>query len=466
MSPSSTPQIRPKGGLWFRQALLADGWAAQVRLTVEKGRISAIERDVPAVETDDRHDIALPGLPNLHSHAFQRAIAGLTESPGPGEDSFWSWRTQMYRLLPQIGPDELLIIARLAYMEMLESGFTRVGEFHYLHHDAQGQAYDDPAEMCTRLMSAAAETGIALTLLPVFYAHSGFSGAPPTAGQVRFLHDPDGFARLMDMCRDRIRHLPDAVLGLAPHSLRAVTPEELGTIVPLAQGGPVHIHIAEQRREVEDCLTHTGLRPVEWLMANAPVDNRWCLVHATHITPEERAAIIRSGAVAGLCPITEANLGDGLFPAAEFVAEGGRFGIGSDSNVLISAAEELRLLEYPQRLHRMGRNILHSQGRSTGRTLYEESLTGGAQALGVALPGLAVGAAADIISPDASHPSLYGKEQDALLDSLVFATAGQVIRTVWRGGVEYVREGRHIAREQIVGDYNQMIKRVFAASAA
>lgn len=466
MSPLSTPQIRPKGSLWFRQALLADGWADQVRISVENGRIRAIERDVPAAETDARHDIALPGLPNLHSHAFQRAIAGLTEKPGPGEDSFWSWRTQMYRLLPQIGPDELQIIARLAYMEMLESGFTRVGEFHYLHHGPQGHAYDDPAEMCARLIGAAAESGIALTLLPVFYAHSGFGGAAPTAGQARFLQSPDSFAHLIAQCRSRIGQLPDAVLGLAPHSLRAVTAEELRAILPLAQGGPVHIHIAEQTREVEDCVAHTGLRPVEWLMAHAPVDAGWCLVHATHITPEERAAIIRSSAVAGLCPITEANLGDGLFPAVDFVAEGGRFGIGSDSNVLISATEELRLLEYPQRLHLRGRNLLHSQGRSTGRTLYEEAVTGGARALGVAIAGLAVGAVADIVAPDASHPSLYGKERDALLDSLVFAAAGQIIKTVWRGGVEYVREGRHIKRDQIVGDYNQMTRRLFAARAA
>ena len=424
--------------LFFEKALLKSGWHANVLLSLDGGRITAIETDTE--HQGERHAVGLPGMPNLHSHAFQRIIAGLTEQRTSEQDSFWSWREQMYKFQALIGPDELQTIASLAYMEMLEAGFTRVGEFHYLHHAQDGRPFNDPAEMASRIAAASAQTGIGLTLLPVFYAHSGFGGQAPNAGQSRFIHDLDGFQRLLEGSRRHVSKLDDAIVGIAPHSLRAVTPEELTALIPMAEGAPIHIHIAEQTREVEDCLAHTGQRPVEWLFDHAPVDAQWCLVHATHMTPEETARLAKSGAVAGLCPITEANLGDGLFPARDYLKQGGRFGIGSDSNVLISVAEELRLLEYGQRLIHRERNVLDN--------LYIRALDG-AQALGVE-SGLAVGQPADLISLDCD------------LDTFVFASARSPIDCVWRYGRKQVSGGRHIKREAILADYRKLMQRLTA----
>ncbi len=421
--------------LWFEKALLKSGWQSGVLLTISDGRIAAIETD--AMPQGERHVVGLPGMPNLHSHAFQRVIAGLTERRTSEQDSFWSWREQMYKFKAQIGPDELQTIAALAYMEMLEAGFTRVGEFHYLHHPQAG-TFDDPAEMAGRIVAAAAQTGIGLTLLPVFYAHSGFGGQAPNAGQARFIHDLEGFQRLLDASRNHAARLDDAVVGIAPHSLRAVTAEELTALIPMAEGAPIHIHIAEQTREVEDCLAHMGERPVEWLMDRVPVDAQWCLVHATHMTPEETMRLAKSGAVAGLCPITEANLGDGLFPARDYLRHGGRFGIGSDSNVLINAAEELRLLEYGQRLIHRERNVLDN--------LYVRALDG-AQALGVE-SGIAIDQPADLVSLDCD------------LDTFVFASARSPIDCVWRYGRKQVSGGRHIKRDVILADYRRLMQRL------
>ena len=287
-------------------------WAHDVRLTVADGRIARIESGARPEAGDLRHACLVPGIPNLHSHAFQRGMAGLAEQRGNSDDSFWTWREVMYRFLDRMTPEDLNAIAALAAMEMLESGFTRLGEFHYLHHDAGGHAYADPARMCAAIAEAAAETGIALTLLPVFYAHSGFGGLAPSPGQRRFLHDLDGFARLLDGARAAVAGLDEAVVGLAPHSLRAVCPDELMHLQAMAGQGPIHIHIAEQVKEVEDCLAWSGQRPVEWLLDHAQVDRRWCMVHATHMTHEETTRLALSGAVAGLCPVTEANLGDGV----------------------------------------------------------------------------------------------------------------------------------------------------------
>ncbi|MGN6365592.1 formimidoylglutamate deiminase [Asticcacaulis taihuensis] len=424
--------------LWFEKALLKSGWQSNVLLTIENGRIASIETD--AAPQGERHGIGVPGMPNLHSHAFQRVIAGLTERRSGEQDSFWSWREQMYKFQARIGPEELQTIAALAYMEMLEAGFTRVGEFHYLHHDIDGRPFADLAEMGGRILAAAEATGIGLTLLPVFYAHSGFGGLPPTPGQVRFIHDLDGFQRLLDASHGHAARLDDAVVGIAPHSLRAVTPEELTALVPMAQGGPIHIHIAEQVKEVEDCLAHTGQRPAEWLFDHAPVDDQWCLVHATHMTAEEMTRLAKSGAIAGLCPITEANLGDGLFPARDYLKQGGRFGIGSDSNVLISVAEELRLLEYGQRLIHRERNVLDN--------LYVRALDG-AQALGVQ-SGIAIGEPADIVSLDCD------------LDSFVFASARSPIDCVWRFGRKQVSGGRHVKRDALLADYRRLMQRLTA----
>jgi len=430
--------------VWFEQALLPDGWARDVRVTISAGRI--IEVAPGTARAGDCHAIGLPGMPNLHSHAFQRAMAGLTERRS-GDDTFWSWREVMYRFVERLTPDDVEAVAALAYMEMLEGGFTRVGEFHYLHHDSDGRTFGDIAEMAARIAAAADETGIGLTLLPVFYAHSGFGGQPPSHGQRRFINDIDGYARLLDGCRKAAAALPDATVGVAPHSLRAVTPEEL-TAVTGMKDGPVHIHIAEQVREVEDCVAWSGARPVEWLLDHAEVGRRWCLVHATHMTGDETGRLARSDAVAGLCPVTEADLGDGVFPAADYT---GAYGIGSDSNVLIGAADELRLLEYAQRLSLRKRNVLEQ--------MYERAVAGGARALGVSA-GLAAGASADMVSLDASHPALIGKIGDRVTDSYVFAAGKDAIDCVWRHGRKVVSGGRHFARQAVMRRYRAMMERL------
>ncbi len=452
---------------WIEQALLPQGWRRGVRIGIAGARIVEVAEDVPAQPGDRHLAIAVPGLGNLHSHAFQRGMAGLTETlsdrqGGAGADSFWSWRELMYRFLERLDPDSFQAIAEQAYVEMLEAGFTRVGEFHYLHRAPDGGAYADPAEMAARVAAAAQASGIGLTLLPVFYAHADFGGAPPNPSQRRLLHDLDGFAALLEASARALRPLGDAVLGLAPHSLRAVTGEELAALLPLTDG-PVHIHVAEQLREVEACLAWSGQRPVAWLYAHAPVDARWCLVHATHVVPAELQAIAASGAVVGLCPITEANLGDGLFPMQAFARAGGRFGVGSDSNVLIDAAEELRLLEYGQRLGLRGRNVLAGgSGLSSGRWLFESAQAGAAQALGVP-GGLQVGAPADVVELDPRHPALAAREGDAWLDSWVFAARQGAVRSVWRDGRELVSGGRHHRREAIAGRFAQALARIVSA---
>lgn len=448
--------------LHFGQAMLSTGWAEQVRIVIKDGLIAAIAANVEARPDDDRHAIGLPGMSNLHSHAFQRGMAGLAEVRGPGSDSFWTWREIMYRFVDRIDAEQLCAIAALAYVEMLETGFTRVGEFHYLHRDPAGAAYSNPAELSHAIVAAAAETGIGLTLLPVFYAHSGFGGTEPRHAQRRFVHDLDGYARLLDGICSGTTLLPDAIIGIAPHSLRAVTAEELGHLSMLAGTGPIHIHIAEQLKEVEDCIAWSGQRPVEWLIDNADIDARWCLVHATHMTDTETMALARSGAVAGLCPITEANLGDGLFPAASFLAAGGRFGIGSDSNVRIDMSEELRLLEYGQRLFARERNIMTAgPGRSTGQDMFVSAVRGGAQALGVA-GGLAVGHAADMISLDNRHASLVERNGAQIIDSFLFSAGRCAIDCVWRRGTMVVLGGRHVARDAITSRYRRALKPLVA----
>lgn len=449
--------------LWCEQAWLTDGWHSHVRLIVENGRISAVETGVSAAHDDERHAIVLPGLPNLHSHAFQRGMAGLAERAGQGGDSFWTWREAMYHFVDRLDPEGLHAIAALAYAEMLESGFTSVGEFHYLHHDVDGQRYDDVAVMAHAIAAAAAETGIGLTMLPVFYAHSGFGGAAPKPGQRRFINDVNGFLTLLEATREAIAGLDDAFVGIAPHSLRAATAEELAAIAAMAAGAPIHIHIAEQIPEVDACLAWSGARPVEWLFDHADVGPDWCLVHATHVTESERRAIVGSGAVVGLCPITEANLGDGLFPAREFFAESGRFGVGSDSNVEIDAAAELRLLEYGQRLAHRGRNLLAGgAGQSTGANLYRGALAGGGQALGRGSAGLAIGAAADIVSLKAGDPYFAGRSGDAILDSWIFGRGARLVDCVWRRGIKQVESGRHIARDAIDSRYRAAMRPLFA----
>ncbi len=450
--------------LWFEAALLPAGWWQQVRINIRQGRIAGIETDVPPDGASERHAIALPGLPNVHSHAFQRAMAGLTEtrrnSDGePNSADFWSWRDLMYHFVDRLEPDDVEAIAALAYIEMLEAGFTRVGEFHYLHHAPDGGAYSNPAEMCERIGAAAAATGIGLTLLPVLYRHGGFGGVAPEAAQRRFITDLPQYLQLLSAAQRAVAALPDAVVGVAPHSLRAVDAETLQELVQVAARGPIHIHVAEQDAEVQDCIAWSGERPVEWLLNHAGVDARWCLVHATHLATAELEPLVRSGAVAGLCPITEANLGDGVFRAAEFLDLGGSVAIGSDSNVLVSAAEELRTLEYGQRLRHQARNVLAGDnGHSTGRYLFDAAVRGGSQALGCESAGLAVGASADLLSLNTLHSSLVARQRDALLDSWVFASSHGAIDCVWRAGRKVVVSGVHVNRAQIAATYRTRLQ--------
>ena len=431
--------------LWFASLLLPEGWADDVRLTVIEGRVASVTQGTAAVPTDERHEIGLPGLPNLHSHAFQRGMAGLTERRGPSEDSFWTWREAMYRFVDRMEPDDVEAIAAQAFLEMLEGGFTRVGEFHYLHHAPTGAAYDDIAELAGRIAAAASATGIALTLLPVFYAHAGFGGQPAAPGQRRFVNDVERYGRLIEASRRAVSSLPDAVLGIAPHSLRAATPAEITTILPLAAGGPIHIHIAEQTKEVDDCLAWSGLRPVELLLDHAPVDARWCLVHATHMNDAEYEYAAQSGAVAGLCPTTEANLGDGIFDFAKWRGYGGAWGVGSDSHASVNAAEELLMLEYSQRLGKRQRNVGASAAQphvATALTL--EAVQGGARASGRAVGGLAVGQQADFVVLDASHLALQGLSAPDMLSAHVFAShRTSAIDAVWVAGEVRVAAGRH-----------------------
>ena len=445
--------------LWFEAALLPTGWVQNVRVEISAGLISRLEECVAAASGDERHAIAIPGLCNVHSHAFQRGMAGLAETRGPAHDDFWTWREVMYRFIDRLNPEDMGAIAALAYAEMLEGGFTRVGEFHYLHHDISGTPYSEIGEMALRIVSAAAETGIGLTLLPVFYAHADFGGAPPQPGQRRFLSDLDSFSTLLEASKSAISALPDANLGVAPHSLRATTPAELAEIVSLGRGGPIHIHAAEQKKEVEDCLAWKGARPVEWLLDHASVDRSWCIVHATHMSEAEATRLAVSQAVTGLCPVTEANLGDGVFAAESYLGAHGRFGVGTDSNVFISAASELRMAEYAQRLSRRARNLWPSESReSTGRALFDGALPGGAQALGLVHSGIRVGANADFVSLDANDPTLAERRGDAILDSWIFG--GARIDCVWRRGEKVVKAGQHQRREEIARRYRSSMQRL------
>ena len=450
--------------LHFAHALLQTGWARDVAITIDDGRIRSIATQVMCSPgMDKRAGVALPGTANVHSHAFQRAMAGLVETRGPEDDSFWTWREVMYRFLGAMTPDDIEAVAAWTYLEMLEAGFTAVGEFHYLHHAPEGRPYADIGETAGRIVNAAAATGIGLTLLPSFYAHGGCGGAAPKAGQKRFVNTLDQFARLMEASRRHLQRHDGAHLGIAPHSLRAVDAPELRALLAANPHGPVHIHAAEQAQEIKDCIDWSGARPVQWLLDNASVDARWCLIHATHMTPAETERLARSGAVAGLCPITEANLGDGIFNGTTYAASGGQFAIGSDSNVRISLAEELRQLESSQRLRDLKRNRLGPPGGSTGRFLFDAVSQGGAQALGLDTGALAIGRRADIVALDSEHPALVGRSGDQLLDAWIFAAGDGCVRDVWVRGHPVVRDGRHIAREKLWPAFKRTVERLASA---
>ncbi|HEY5829425.1 MAG TPA: formimidoylglutamate deiminase [Hyphomicrobiaceae bacterium] len=447
--------------LHVQHALLETGWQRDVLIRIEGPRIAAIEAGAAAPAGVERlAGIAVPGVANVHSHAFQRAMAGLVERRGPEDDSFWTWREVMYRFLARMTPDDVEAIAAWAYVEMLEAGFTAVGEFHYLHNAPDGARYADPAEMAGRIVAAAEASGIGLALLPCFYAHGGCGGKAAKPGQARFLSDIESFRRLIEASRRHLSRLDGAVLGIAPHSLRAVDAAELRALVDAWPAGPIHMHAAEQMGEVEECIAWSGARPVEWLLANMAVDARWCLIHTTHMTPQESRDLARSGATAGLCPITEANLGDGIFEAARFLDAGGRIAVGTDSNVRISVAEELRTLEYGQRLRERKRNRLGPTGASTGRHLFDLARAGGARALGLDGGMLAVGKVADIVVLDAEHPALIGRDGDAALDAWLFASGDGVVRDVIAGGRHVVVDGRHVARDAVLARFAAAMRRL------
>jgi formimidoylglutamate deiminase len=444
--------------IFAARAFLGDRWADAVRLTLAEGAISSITVGAVAQPGDVRVGALLPALSNLHSHTFQRAMAGMTEYRAAGRDSFWTWRDLMYRFAARMTPEQVQAVAAFAFMEMQEAGFAAVGEFHYLHHQPDGTPYADLAELSQRVYAAARETGIGLTHLPVLYSYGGAGAQPLAPGQRRFGNDVDRFARLLEGARAAAQSMPaDTRVGLAPHSLRATSPADLGRVLPLGAGGPIHIHIAEQPREVSEVTDWLGARPVEWLLANAPVDHNWCAVHATHMTPDETAALARSGAVAGLCPVTEANLGDGPFDGPGWLAAGGALGVGSDSNVRISMVEELRTLEYSQRLRDIARNVMVLGAGSVGQSLYTAAALGGAQALGRHAGRIAEGCLADLVAIDLDHPALCALAPSQLLDGLVFASPDTVVTDLWSAGRHQVRGGRHIAREAIVAGWRRAV---------
>ncbi|WP_028631967.1 formimidoylglutamate deiminase [Pseudomonas parafulva] len=443
------------------RALLPTGWARDVLIEVAStGHIARIEAGASPEGAEQVKGPLLPGMPNLHSHAFQRAMAGLAEVAGNPNDSFWTWRDLMYRLVGQISPEQLQIIARQLYIEMLKAGYTSVAEFHYVHHAPSGQAYDDPAELSRRISAAAADSGIGLTLLPVLYSHAGFGGQAPSEGQRRFINTTGHYLELQSRLAPLMAAQPAQRLGLCFHSLRAVTPGQIADVLAASDPHcPVHIHIAEQQKEVDDCLAWSGLRPLQWLHEHVQVDPRWCLVHATHAEPHEVTAMARSGAVAGLCLTTEANLGDGIFPAVDYLAQGGRLGIGSDSHVSLSVVEELRWLEYGQRLRDQRRNRLYGREQPmVGRTLYYAALAGGAQALGQPVGELAVGKRADWLVLDGHDPYIATANGDAILNRWLFAGGDRQVQDVMVNGQWVVRQGHHAQEEASAQAFTQVLR--------
>ena len=450
--------------IWSKQALTAEGWQRDVAVELdEAGRIASVTAGQPA--SGERVEILLPAPVNAHSHAFQRAMAGLTERRGPsGSDSFWTWRQLMFRFLDQLTPDHVEAIAAFVQMEMLEAGYGTNVEFHYLHHQPGGVPYDALAEMSGRIAAAAAETGIGLTLLPVHYQYGGCDKRELGPGQIRFGNDPERFARLHEGAGKALAGLPgDSVLGVAPHSLRAVGREDLAATAKLAGDGPVHMHLAEQVAEVEEVVTAWGKRPVEWVLDQADVDGRWCMIHCTQMQPHETEGLAATGAVAGLCPITESSLGDGIFDGVRWFDAGGKIAIGSDSNIRISLTEELRTLEYSQRLRDRSRAALASGEKSTGRRVFEAMVDGGAQAAGRGTGGIAEGSWGDLLALDGKAVDLQGREGDAILDAYIFAGDDRMVSRVWAAGRPVVEGGRHVKHAEIRDRYAATMAKLSAA---
>ena len=443
-----------------KHALLPDGWAQDVTVTFIEGRIGSVTQGGAQAGANTNVDILLPAPTNLHSHAFQRAMAGLTERRGADKtDSFWSWRQLMFRFLDQLTPEDVQAITAQVQMEMLEAGYAASAEFHYLHHQPGGTPYDDPAEMSARICAAAELTGIGITLLPVLYQQGGVDGRALGPGQIRFGSDMDSYPLLLQAAERLVANLPaDARLGIAPHSLRAVTPEALKQL----QGfqGPIHMHLAEQRAEVDEIKAAYSARPVTWALDNLDIDARWCLIHCTQMTDIETRGLAQTGAVAGLCPITESSLGDGIFNGVTWGEVFGKWGIGSDSNILISLKEELRTLEYSQRLVTHNRAVMATPDKSTGRVLFEGACQGGAQAAGRESGEIAVGQWGDLMALNGDATDFIGRQGDSILDTWIFAATDAQVCDVWAAGRHVVKEGAHIARAQITQNYRATMMRL------
>jgi formimidoylglutamate deiminase len=439
--------------LFAKTALLPEGWADNVLIECDKdGWIVGVDTFKPAAPDAGAPDIVngplIPGMPNVHSHAFQRAMAGMAERASGKKDTFWSWRDTMYRFLSFITPDDMEAIAAQVFVEMLKAGYTTVGEFHYLHHGLDGTPHAERSIMSHSIIRAALDSGIAITHMPTLYAFGGFGEAPAADGQQRFLNTVPDLMRIIEEIYGEYATAPQVTTGLALHSLRAVSPQMLHEAVTafksLVPSGPIHIHAAEQMAEVENCLAWSNKRPVEWLLDNAPVDDKWCLIHCTHVTEDEIRALAASGAVAGLCPTTEANLGDGVFPLLPYFEAGGRFAIGSDSHISLNPMEELRWLEYVQRLIYQARTLIKdAELPSVGAALFDRATRGGAQALGRKTGRIEVGHRADFIVLDPSLPCMRGKIRDHILDTAIFATNENPVRDVMAGGRWVVRDRQH-----------------------
>ncbi|WP_425038678.1 formimidoylglutamate deiminase [Primorskyibacter sp. S187A] len=442
--------------IWAETALLPTGWACGVAVDLDAmGRIQTVAENAP--ERGMRVPMLLPAPVNVHSHAFQRAMAGLTERRGPDPtDSFWTWRQLMFRFLDRLTPEHIEAITAFVQMEMLEAGYGASVEFHYLHHQPGGAPYDTIAEMSDRVIAASGLSGMGLCLLPVHYQFGGCDQRALTIGQVRFGNGFDQFQVLHAAASTTIdAAAPDAAIGVAPHSLRAVGRDDLKRYAAHFPSGPIHMHLAEQVAEVEEVQQAWGARPVDWALEHMGLDGRWCLIHCTQMTPQETGALARSGAVAGLCPITESSLGDGIFDGVRWLDNGGAIAIGSDSNIRISLSEELRTLDYSQRLRDRTRAALATPEKSTGRRLFDEVLKGGAQASGRQTGRIEAGAWADLLCLDTTSEHLWGRTGDTALDTWIFAGDDRLVTDVWSAGRHMVRDGLHIQRARITADYKR-----------
>lgn len=448
-------------------ALLPGGWQRDVVVAVgDDGSITDVRTNAARDGAEAAGGPLVPAMPNLHSHAFQRGVAGRSgHAGGDGEDSFWTWRQAMYAFLDRIDPDGFEAIAAQVYVEMAKAGYGAVAEFHYVHHDVGGRPFADRAELSRRVLAAARAAGTPLTLLPVYYAHGGFGGMAPHAAQRRFVTSTDAYAALVEAI-EPAAHAQGAIVGVAPHSLRAVAPEELQRVVVASRPGtPVHIHVAEQTKEVEDCIAWSGKRPVEWLLGHCAVDARWCLVHATHMDDSETRSLAQSGAVAGLAPTTEADLGDGIFPGFDFAGAGGRWGVGSDSNTIVDPFAELRQFEYSQRLARQRRNLMRGgEGVSIGAAMWLAAARGGAQACGRKSGVIEAGAKADLVVLDGDEPALAG-HGETVLDAAIFGPCRAPVKHAMLDGRWVVRDGRHHREDEVFARYRQAIVRVAGGAA-